>query len=1115
MELAAGGTATVTAEVPRGTLALWEPEAPVLHYLETALESDTGQLMDTHRVRFGFKEFWIEGARFVLNGTPIRFRGDSWHYMGAPVQHPNYAREWFAFVRQTGANMVRLHGMPHPSFFLDAADELGVCIIDECAVYGSGGNLALESDEFWSHARDHVRRLALRDRNHPSVCLWSASNEVVWKGGPAVFPHLMSLEKAILEVDPTRPVSFDENKSDLGGGARIFGGHYGTCAEWQACWNGDKPLMVNEFGSLYYSGPEEPAKWGGEACFASFDGRLLACAEENRDMIAGLRALGASSLTPWNFVWYTLWPAFPSKTVTLTPDPAAPGIKTQQIGAHSLSLNYEISPGRRLEPDAPVTQPNAAYEPMRRLYAPVAAFMRDRSPGWFSRSTPGVRADVHNDSRTDADISLRLSSDPLDIVAETQVRVPAGQSVTVDLPVTVPEVPTLTAFSLTLATVVGGQIVAADTVRGVAGPEIRHKYGQSVSLIDDSGQTARTLRRMGYSIEHFSWPLTIGLPLPDRLVIGKDSLRDVTLRELVESLDAGGFFEDGGSLVVFEGALAPDRTSPLNPVEREFAKAWMRSNPPFWGDGPWEQGLARWSQSPDLPYANGCVAHRAFAKPVQGAFRPLAEVADGSAGLDFTPLLHLPLKNGGVMLNGFDVVTAARSHPAAADLLVRILEAPKADTAPLLPPGDPCRLVLDETLAGPWGEFTRNIGPDTAFAADNAHVVEVVDASSLVTAPPGAVEALRRRIEAGTTIILCGVTPDSLTAARQLAGLPLELVTEPVENLAKAPGEEASIVLDGLSHDDFVWVRRGQSEIIAEHTFAPCHDLHPLVVTTATRWAGYAEAAEQHKYALMLRRLHAFKGESAALAQAVVGQGRLLLCQMRLPESSTFQRKARRIWTLLLANLGVRFHDEASPLVMRISPYVDENGYLRRMLMLGVFGGVEPGTLLAHDFVGDEAGLVARPGQTTAGREWFVYDSPDPDVNLRAAFDGQVLNGVAVYAAIWVFSPTARDIILDTPDMVDLAVGCEDGCRIWLNGELIHALDTHRSFVADQDRIPGVKLTRGWNRLVMKFAQRGWEWRMSLRFLTTRGTPVTELHYALNPEEQPTHLTGTGRGGRT
>jgi hypothetical protein len=40
--------------------------------------------------------------------------------------------------------------------------------------------------------------------------------------------------------------------------------------------------MVNEFGSLYYSGPEEPAKWGGEECFADFDSRLRACAEENR-----------------------------------------------------------------------------------------------------------------------------------------------------------------------------------------------------------------------------------------------------------------------------------------------------------------------------------------------------------------------------------------------------------------------------------------------------------------------------------------------------------------------------------------------------------------------------------------------------------------------------------------------------------------------------------------------------------------------------------------------------------------------------------------------------------------------------------------------------------------
>jgi hypothetical protein len=819
-------------------------------------------------------------------------------------------------------------------------------------------------------------------------------------------------------------------------------------------------------------------------------------------MIAGLRAMGASSLTPWNFVWYTLWPAFPNQSVDITPDPHAAGIKTQRIGAHSLSLNYEIAPGQRLQPDAPAVQPNAAYEPMRQFYAPIAAFLRERCPGWYSRTNRVVKADLHNDSRSGAQITLRLTSDALGELAETSVEVDAGQSLTVEMTVSLPEIPAPHPFALTLHTEVNGVVVAQDTVHGTAGPEVRSGLGATVSVIDDSGQTARALRRMGYAVEHFSWPLTIGLPLPNRLVVGKDSLRDVTLREIVQTLDAGGFFEDGGALIVLEGALAPDRTSPLNPVEREFNKAWVRSNPPFWGDSPWEHGLSRWTQSPDLPYANGWVSRRAFPKPSHGAFRPLAEVADGSAGLDFTPLLYLPLRRGGVMLNGFDVIAAARTHPAAADLLARIIEAPIADAGPLLPPSEPRGLILNEDVAGSWAEFTQTLGAVPNGVEEGLVPVEIVAADALLDAPPGSVQALRQRLEAGMTVILCGVTEESLPAARQMAGLSLDLVSEPVQNLAKATGDDAALLLDGLSHDDFVWVRRGQSEVIATHTFALCEGLQPLVVTTATRWAGYAEAAEQHKYALMLRRLQGFKGRTVALGQISVGQGRLLLCQLRLPEARAFRRKAGRIWSLLLANLGVRFRDEASPLLVRVSPYVDENGFLRRMLMLGVFGGMEPGALLGHDFLGDEGNAVPKPGATMAGRQWFVYDSPDPDINLRAAFEGQVLNGVAVYAGIWVFSPTARDVILDTPDMVDLAVGCEDGCRIWLNGELIHAPDAHRTFATDQDRIAGVKLTRGWNRLVMKFVQRGWEWRMSLRFLTSRGTPVTELRYALDPEKE-------------
>ena len=250
----------------------------------------------------------------------------------------------------------------------------------------------------------------------------------------------------------------------------------------------------------------------------------------------------------------------------------------------------------------------------------------------------------------------------------------------------------------------------------------------------------------------------------------------------------------------------------------------------------------------------------------------------------------------------------------------------------------------------------------------------------------------------------------------------------------------------------------------------------------------------------MLRRLEVFKGHRTVVGVAKVGKGRLVVSQLRVREAQVFGRKAQRIWALLQRNAGVRFDDAQSPLYQRKSQFTDEGGYIRRWLVLGVYGGVEPARQLAHDFVGGEERLEPRKDAVVAGKKWAVYESSEPGVNMRAAFDGQLLDNVAAYAGVWVHSPTARDIILDTPDhMVDLHVGSDDGVRVWLNGEEILNVDQHRPWKADENHVSAVKLRRGWNRLVIKVTQRSWEWAMSARFLSTAGNPISDLSYGYEP----------------
>jgi hypothetical protein len=360
--------------------------------------------------------------------------------------------------------------------------------------------------------------------------------------------------------------------------------------------------------------------------------------------------------------------------------------------------------------------------------------------------------------------------------------------------------------------------------------------------------------------------------------------------------------------------------------------------------------------------------------------------------------------------------------------------------------------------------------------------------------------AIADALNRGATVVLVDAGDSAADAIARISGVRPRFHDESLENVAKADGKALAPELAGISNDDLVWVRRGQSELICERTIEPDPRIEPLIVTVPTRWAGYAESAEQHKYAKMLRCMEAFDGTRIALGAIRVGRGNLVLSQLRLHKSRLFPRKASRVWSLLQRNLGASFHADASPLVDTISPFTDESAYIRRWMMLGVFGGVEPSALLSHDFVRGESALRPEPGSAEAGHLWFVHDANEPGVNLRVAFEGQLLNNVACYAGVYVFSPTSRDILLDTPDMVDLMVGSDDGVRAWLNGEPVLQVDAMRPWVPDEDRISGVRLRKGWNLLVLKVAQRGWDWRMSARFLTSRGMPVSGLRYGLKPE---------------
>ena len=184
----------------------WTAETPELVDLVVATATETATL------RVGFRTITIEDAQLKVNGRRIRIRGVNRH-----EHHPDLGRVVPAetvrhelhLMKRHNVNAIRTsHYPPHPDL-PGLADELGFYLIDECDLETHGfihvgwrGNPSDDPD--WEPAYlDRMTRTVARDRNHPSVILWSLGNEA----GTGV--NLEASARRAHELDPSRPVHYE------------------------------------------------------------------------------------------------------------------------------------------------------------------------------------------------------------------------------------------------------------------------------------------------------------------------------------------------------------------------------------------------------------------------------------------------------------------------------------------------------------------------------------------------------------------------------------------------------------------------------------------------------------------------------------------------------------------------------------------------------------------------------------------------------------------------------------------------------------------------------------------------------------------------------------------
>lgn len=190
----------------------WDIDNPVLYEAE-AIVLKNGKVVDEEDVPFGIRKFHFDPARgFFLNGVHHKILGVAIHADGGAVGTAIPLAIWeqrLTALRKLGVNAIRTaHNPPSPGF-LDLADRMGFLVLDEMF---DGWTIQKSRFDYHLYFKDWYLRdtadTVMRDRNHPSVTLWSAGNEVHDTMHPDIgIPVLKNLLACFHRNDPTRPVT--------------------------------------------------------------------------------------------------------------------------------------------------------------------------------------------------------------------------------------------------------------------------------------------------------------------------------------------------------------------------------------------------------------------------------------------------------------------------------------------------------------------------------------------------------------------------------------------------------------------------------------------------------------------------------------------------------------------------------------------------------------------------------------------------------------------------------------------------------------------------------------------------------------------------------------------
>ena len=787
VDVTAGRSAKLTLARAWPNPRLWGPEDPHLYVLSVQL-AEGEAILDTSTTRFGFREFWTDGIYHVLNGTRINFLATAGHPRGQPGNGLSKASaiDFYRRIREAGCVAMRLHANVWPKAWFEAADEAGMPLIMESALFCYCRSYALTKPQFWHNYHDHLRAIVRDHCNHPSIVMISLENEILHCGGEQYAEdcehRLAEAGRLVKSLDPTRPIMYDAD-GDPEGVADVVNLHYPLNFSkhnlWpDACywlekgmkvsgwprtfwtWDRKKPLYFGEFLHIqHYREPDPFTILLGDDAYTGYADAMARCKAMAWDMqLQAYRACDLSGMCPWTL---TETGDFPSDT-------------------------------------------NLRYLAVKHAYQKNAAFIRQYDTRFYERETIPRTVYLYNDTLHPARLTLQWELKRGDAVVGSGTRkldAQPAQKHTLTLGLKMPAAARRTPLTLTLTVLNGGRkaFQEAKTCWVFPRTKVRAPKGVRIALFEGASKVvSQALEPTGADLVHVAD--LARLPKARILVIGPHALDG--LKPQGEALVVGGdsgvrqaiasFVRDGGSVVVLEQDSYAGGLVPATLLDHGCTIAFQRSR-----DGRLFAG----TRGDDFRFWRGdhVVARKTIAKPLQGRFRALVD-AGGAGGLVYLPLCEILSGRGRTILSQLAIGEKLGKEPLAQVMLENIL----AYAARPVPPTVKLAVVHDKL---PMTDMLNEI--DAVFTDISGKLggtdlrgFGVLLAEADCAEVAGSQAKLKQFVAGGGTVVLHGGTKAGI--ARLQGIFPEKLVAQRTSAVPVTIAEWDPAI-DGLTNQELHW----------------------------------------------------------------------------------------------------------------------------------------------------------------------------------------------------------------------------------------------------------------------------------------------------------------------